>query len=604
MKPYILLTLIVLAVIIPFSSRAVFMDEHIFLQIARNAQHNWLFPNDTPGMFFGMPMANFAAHTHPPVGEYYLALIYSVLGRFSEVPFRLLFSVFSIATVLAFYHLARRFTDEPFYVAALFALSPAFFVMAPTLMMDLPMLAFLLAGIALYFSYLEGHKAALAWAAVCFVLSAGTGYTALVPMGCLFLQMLAARRPRKELLAVAAAPAVLVVWQLLMTVHFGALPMVQTVQFYGAKAPLLRNIAATLSFVGAVTLFPWTALTLSKRPRKPVFAAFMVIAMAFAIAVAPPTLWMRAWYVVLAGSGLTVLAAFARAAQKIIKDGKNSGEAFLIIWVPATLLFFIVVADMINARYILLSLPALYLILLRHGTARQLMLTLIPTTILSLSIAYADFTFVNSYRNWAQEIVIPLQQQGFRFWGGAESGLRFYLEQDGIPTLSSTDLRPSGTDLIVQHDLFRYGLSADVGTMLTVLKRFTLTSSFPIRTFNKEAGAGFHDSNIGVVPFSLSLAPFDQVDIAQMNPLVTQLPQVGVPAEDVPAWSPEGPIIKQNVDRREFKVKIPANSKLEYEVVGQGHAETTADGIILHRDLPGTIVWRNMRIVPAVWPKF
>ena len=112
MKRYLLLTAVVLAAVIPFSSRAVFLDEHIFLQIAQSAQTHWLFPQDTPGMFFGTRIENFAAHTHPPVGEYYLALIYRLLGGFNEVSFRILFSVFAIVAVLAFYRLAVRFTAE------------------------------------------------------------------------------------------------------------------------------------------------------------------------------------------------------------------------------------------------------------------------------------------------------------------------------------------------------------------------------------------------------------------------------------------------------------------------------------------------------------
>src|SRR5438132_1170265 len=112
MKAYLVLAVVVLAGVIPFASRAVFMDEHIFLQIAKSAQTHWLFPQETPGMFFGLPKANFADHTHPPVGEYYLALIYAALGQFREVPFRILFSVFSIVAVFAFYRLAERFTEQ------------------------------------------------------------------------------------------------------------------------------------------------------------------------------------------------------------------------------------------------------------------------------------------------------------------------------------------------------------------------------------------------------------------------------------------------------------------------------------------------------------
>src|SRR5262245_6587765 len=228
MKRYVLLACVVLAGIIPFSNRAVFMDEHIFLQIAKSAQTHWFFPQDTAGMFFGTPVANFAAHTHPPVGEYYLAFIYGLLGGFNEVSFRILFSVFALIAVFAFYRLALRFTLEPLYVSLLFAVTPAFFVYMPTLMMDVPMLAFLLSGFALYFEYLRGRRRALMLAAACFTLSVGTGYTALVPLTCFFIGLLMAGRPLKELLSVAAAPAVLALWLLAMTIHFGAFPLTQT----------------------------------------------------------------------------------------------------------------------------------------------------------------------------------------------------------------------------------------------------------------------------------------------------------------------------------------------------------------------------------------
>src|ERR1700722_12056340 len=257
MKNYLILAVIVLCEIAPFSSRAVYMDEHIFLHLAESAQHHWLFPSDTPGMFFGIPVRNFAAHTHPPVGEYFLAMLYLTVGKFSEIPFRLAFSVFSMATVLAFYFLARRFTEEPFSVTLLFAVSPAFLVMSPTLMMDIPMLAFLLVGIALYFAHLEKRPYCLPAAAIAFILSAGTGYTALIPMACLFLLLLLGRRPWRELLTVAAAPIALAAWQIGMAVHFGALPLANTVGFYSHRLILysvLYNLAATLSFLGSVAI--------------------------------------------------------------------------------------------------------------------------------------------------------------------------------------------------------------------------------------------------------------------------------------------------------------------------------------------------------------
>ena len=40
--------------------------------------------------------------------------------------------------------------------------------------------------------------------------------------------------------------------------------------------------------------------------------------------------------------------------------------------------------------------------------------------------------------------------------------------------------------------------------------------------------------------------------------------------------SPNGVFLEQNVDVREFKLRNPANGKLEYELVGKGTGETVS----------------------------
>jgi hypothetical protein len=609
MKTYLLLAAVVLAGVIPFSSRAVFMDEHIFLQLAQSAQTHWLFPQETPGIFFGTPFANFAAHTHPPVGEYCLALIYALIGQFHEVPFRILFSIFAIVAVLAFYRLAERFTEQPLHVTVLFALTPAFFVYTPTLMMDIPMLAFLLGGFALYFEHVQGRRGALAASSVCFLLSVGTGYTALVPLACFFICLLAARRPWKELLSVAAAPAALAIWQLALTVHFGSFPLSQTLKFYasqgstpqnalagtsfgGIRATLLAHIGsirhnalATLTFLGGVVVFPWAAIG------KRISPILMLLTIA---AIYGP--WEAhayfIWAAVLVFSGIALLALFAAAAKRIVASGVNNGEALLLLWVPATLLFFIVVADMINARYILLAVPALYLVIFRDTSRSRLISILIPTAILSVTLAYADFSFVNANRDWVENAVPPLQNQGFRLWGAAESGLRFYLERQGLVSLTVDSTSPAPTDLIVRHAgvpglPFRYSLSNRLEPLLTVIKTFTFNGPFPIRTFNAASHAGFHDSRLGLTPFAFSRAPFDIIEIAE----VCALPGA--------VYSPKGPILKQTEAEREFQMKIPSNSKIEYEVQGgDGIVAVTDHGFRLMKGSSPVIVWRNFDFVP------
>lgn len=581
MKQYLLLAAVVLAGIVPFSSRAVFMDEHIYIQIARNAQTNWLFPQDTPKLFFGNRWPNFADHTHPPVGEYYLAFLYSIFGEFREIPFRLLFSIFPIAAVFAFYQLAKRFAAHPLLVSVLFAVSPAFFVYSPTLMMDVPMLAFLLVGFALYFGYAQGQRKLLPLVSLSFILAVGTGYTALVPLACFGLGLIAARRPLKELVAVAAVPAALALWAGAITIHFGNFPLTRVVEYYVSQGSILRNTLATVSFLGAAVMCPWSV----EGGKRLLVLTSIAIASALTLFASWPSVGYRFWFIFLAASGLAMLARFAAAARLLIASGTNTGEGFLLLWAPATLVFFIMVADMINVRYILLSVPPLLLMLFRESSRPRLILTVVATAAVSLTLAYADFTFVNSYRRWVDKTVPSLQQQGFRVWSGAESGLRFYLEQRDMSSLATKDDGPAPGDLIVRHALYQYSLSLE--PVMTILKTFRLESSFPVRTYNAVAAAGFHDSNIGLVPFVFSRAPFDTIEVAQVNPLSGAV------------WSPTGPVLKQTEAEREFPMKIPSNTKIEYDLDGgDGVVAVTSRGLRLIKGPSPVIVWRNFRIVP------
>ena len=497
--PHLILTLVVLAGIVPFSSRAIYIDEHIFLLLAESALENPLFPNDVPALAFGVRYDDWASHTHPPVGEYYLALLTWLLPGFSEVGYRLLFAVFPITAVIAFYRIAQRFTTTPLVVSLLFAFSPAFFVMSPTIMMDVPMLAFLLAGFALFFDHRDGGTRRLVPAAACFTLAVGTGYTALVPIGCLFVWVLLTRPRMRELLAIALAPAALALWLLAMTVHFGRFPLLETLGFYAFQPhSTLANIAATLSFLGGVSLFPWSFWLLTDTTKRKWAAVTLLAVLAAGIltlSLAWPSETYRWWFVLLASSGIAMLVVVVRSAWTSVM--RKDGETLLMLgWISTTLVFFIAVGEMINARYVLLAMPPVYFLLFPRPDRSRAVVVGTLSLLLSIGIALADFRFVNSYRSWVTDQAVPLQEQGFRVWGAAEAGLRFYLEREGIETLAADDLEPVGGDLIVR-DMFGYGLAEELSALLIPVENSELTDDFPIRTFNSEASAGFHGQPFG-----------------------------------------------------------------------------------------------------------
>jgi len=599
--PHAILTALVICSVVPFAGRAVYLDEHIYLHVAETAlEKDWRFPQDTPWIFFGTRYQNLAAHTHPPLGEYVLAIMLKLFGGFDEVRFRLLWAVFPLAAALGFYRLARHFTANPLPIASLFAVCPAFFVLSPTLMMDIPMLAFLLWGLAFYLDSQQGRKIYLFPAALCFTVSAGIGYTALVPIGCLFLWAIARKRPVREFCSIALAPVVLAAWLGVMRSHFGELPAAGMVRYLASHLSFPANVIPTFSFLGGVSLFPWAFVALVDVPRKNILAVSSVLA-AFLMSFfhSWPTLYFRMWFVLLASSGIGLLITFVMKAARRESAACPPARAFLLLWFPATYLFFLLSAEMVNARYILLSLPPIFLIAFNRARRAAAVPAVAITMILSVLIAAGDYRFVNSYREWVKGTIDPLQRQGFPIWSATESGLRFYLEQRGIETLDNADMRPKGGDLIVRQASFSYGLSGELAPLLLPLSKVDLVDAYPVRTFVAAAGAGFHDSHFGLVPYTISRAPLDRLELMQVSPFVRSLPQVVPPDySSVPVWYPGGVLLKQVLPEMKFTVRVPKGARVDYELEGKGSIEISDGCITLRKTGDETAVWKNFRIIP------
>jgi 4-amino-4-deoxy-L-arabinose transferase-like glycosyltransferase len=587
---------LVLAGILPFAARAVYLDEPQFLHVANAAiSQDWRFPQDTPWVFFGKNYPTLAAQTHLPVVEYYIAALLKVFGHFDEVRFRLLFAVFPLIAIVAFYRLARRFTGNPLMVSCLFAASPAFFVLSPTLMMDIPMLAFLLMGIGLF---LDGRL----WvSSICFLLAAGTGYTVLVPLGCLFIWAVAGKRPIREWIAIASAPAALLVWLAIMTVHFGESPATELVRYYTTHFSFTQVLLPMFSFVGAVVVFPWVFWTwMAKRARVLVAGVSVASALLLTTVASWSSISHWLWFVVLASSGIALLIVFAMAGTRRRSSAAPEGYRFLLLWLPATLIFFLLFAEMMSARYLLLALPPLLLVVGSGISPKAGVFAVVLTMILSAALAVADYRFVNSYPDWVERNIVPLQQQGFLVWNAAESGLRFYLEKTGVQTLESADVRPKAGDLIVTQTSFSYGLPKNLAPLVVGILQENVQDNYPVRMFSREAGAGFHDSHFGRVPFVISRAALDRLEIVEVSPFVKELPQV-VPEDfsSVPLWFPGGVLLKQVVPEMRFRVRVPEGATVKYELEGKGTVELVPDGIVLKKESPGPIVWKNFRIVPG-----
>jgi hypothetical protein len=601
-RHYWWIAIFILGDIVLFSSRAVYLDEPFFISLAKTPRDYGFFFRDVQWIFFGSLYPVFGGGSHPPAVTYYLVALYSFLGKFQEIPFRLLYSVFALAAGFGFYGLAQRLCRYPLGVTLLFLASPAFFVMAPTLMMDVPMLGFFLLGLHFFFGDRPWKDAASAFL---FTLSVLSGYTAMIPLSCLFVAVIFTRQARSRFIVLAVAPSALVLWVIATTLYYGRSPLTPVVRYFVSVHSTAHNVLATPSFLGGVTMVPWLFLLLrpdtgKERPNTKVLMLISFVAAGFlSLCIDWRSAGYGLWFILLASSGVGLFLLFSKEVLRIARGEKNCMEVFLALWFPVTLLAFVVVAQFISARYLLLALPPLYLLLFRDSAAKRIAVTGVATMAVSLLVATADYRFVNSYPAWVSATIDPLRRQGFEVLGASESGLRFYLEQRGIPPLATADLTPKGGDLIVRHSTqFRYDLAESVEEMLTVLKTWQLNDGFPVRTFCLEAGAGFHGSSLGLVPYIFSRVPYDRLEIAEVSPFVERLPLVGAQGRPVPQGSSEGPILIQKEPVLSFPIKLPLQSRIDYDVDGPGSVEVEDGYVKLRMNSEEPIVWKNFRIVP------
>jgi hypothetical protein len=342
-----------------------------------------------------------------------------------------------------------------------------------------------------------------------------------------------------------------------------------------------------------VSVFPWLLFLLSGRESRQTHFRVAALSVVSAVLLSCFIGWITyrygIWYIFLASAGVYLILMFARQFPALFRT-PDVFERFVAVGFPAVVLFYVAVGEFISARYLLLAVPWLFLALFRNTGRMKLATLVVATLALSVAVAIADYRFVATYRDWVNANLQSIQPEGFSVWNSGESGLRFYLEERGVPSLSYDDPRPKAGDLVVRQKMFRYSLPSSMETMFVILKTWELTDGFPLRTFNQEAQAGFHGSGFGVVPFAVSRRPYDVLQIVQITPLAQTNPAA--------VWSSDGPFLTQNTPDLLVPMKLPPHARVEYEQEGQGSVEIRDGFVVLKKNQDDSITWRNFRIVP------
>lgn len=509
-RSLLVVLLFTLALRCAFLKQAIQGDDVYYIAGAQHALIDPLHPHHVR-YAFGGEMVDMRGHPHPPLNTWILAGLIALFGDVYEVWFHAVYTVFSLLVVGAVWWIARRFRGPPMLSALLVAVTPTFVISGSSFEADLPLLAFLMCGVAFF---VRGGRWMTA-SAVALVLAGMTGYQTLLitPILALYLWFHANRRWRNWL--VAAVPVLTIAaWQGYERITSGKLPLAVLHGYtsqYGFEGVVVKvRSALALTVHAGWIVFPVLAAFAFLPRRKAVLGAIVAISACLAVLDYHPLFWASF------GIGLMVVVRCVALLRSLDAD-----ERFLAAWMVVFFGGALVGAYAGAERYLLPIAAPLAILAGRFfaGRRRWLVVGFSCQCVVSLALALVNYQHWDAYR----EFVARHRQdiQSHRTWVAAEWGLRFYAESEGaLPLLNATRVDPD--DRVLSS-----ALAGPARDNLVTIAEQDVVPTLPLRLIGLHTRSGFSTAGFGLREFDVSTEPLDIVREQKMlarEPTVSWLP--------------------------------------------------------------------------------
>jgi Dolichyl-phosphate-mannose-protein mannosyltransferase len=459
---------IVLALRLPFLHQAIQGDDLYYLYGADHAKY--LFQGDVVDM---------RGHSHPPGNSWILGALLWAFHDVREVPFHLVYSMFSIIAALAMFSLARRFSEKPFLATLLFIAVPAFVVNGNSLEADLPFLALWMLAVAWFVKGVEeDSRLALIGSAVAAAVAALDAYQAifLVPILVFYLW----RKGSRNVLAwcvIFAAPVAIGVWQISGRVSGGAMPVAVLwgyMQKYGLQVLAQKGKNAAALIVHSA----WIISPLLIRGNRFHWALGAIAAAGGAFYDPNPMFWASL------GLGVVVLSSCFR---------RGFLEAWILIFFACALAVFFAG----SARYLLPIAAPLAILAANRCSTRMIGVAFLVQMTLSVGLTIVNYETWDAYRQFAMPLAPEAAQT--RVWVDHDWGLRYYLESEGALAIPRDQTFAAG-DVVVSRSAR--------GQLISSLN---IRPWIPLRLFSVNEKSAYSTATGGLWPFEVSNAPVDRV---------------------------------------------------------------------------------------------
>ncbi len=528
--------ILTLVALLPFANKAFHIDDTAIIYSAREiliSPLSWL--SDASINWFGTPQP--LRHIiHPPLVPYYTALIIKTIGE-GEYGMHLSFLIFPVIAVISLYLLGKRFTDEQApLIVLLFVFTPAFLTSATNIMEDIPLLALFLASLSCFIYGLDKNdKLFLILAGILMGLTSLIKYTGLIlPLLALFYLLLKKRNPSRIFFSIMPFFIIFGLWCLYNLIYFHGLHIweLALLYYHPGLTNFLTTTIGTLIYMGGMTICPLLFLALLQK-RKDWFLYFVTVWASLLLFIrlsagSKYTSSRMAISVFFISLSLLILQKMAGSLKKEKADD-YSDNVFLFMWFIMVFCYNIFIQTWFAApRYVLMLIPPLVLLLMKNGwfsfwikkkKAFYIFIYagIILNFILSVLVAYADYIYADSYRDFAKTYAKHVKEDGTKTWFRGHWGFQYYMEREGFTYLGLND-KPQKGDMIIlpficNHELLPESLKK--GLEYKGITRYGM--AYPFRIVSLDGSINSFYYRIGTIPYGISSEPFETFEAWQVK---------------------------------------------------------------------------------------
>jgi 4-amino-4-deoxy-L-arabinose transferase-like glycosyltransferase len=524
----LLLGLLTLLCLLPFSGKAFHIDDPLFLWAAQQITKHPFNPYGFKVVWYTTQMSMAEVTKNPPLGAYFAALVGWMAG-WSERAMHVGFLLPAVTLIIGTYHLARRFTQSPWIAAAATLLTPGFIVSSTSIMCDTMMLALWVVAILFWIKGLEPFKPGYLLASALLMSACPlTKYFGMTLVPLLFVYSLVRLRRFGSWIFFLLIPiGVLAGYQMWTHSLYGRGLLSDAASYASGRRDdeqltLFTKAAVGLSFLGGCAFagFVFAPILWSRRQVLAGSALSLLAGLLIgrgaihlqAISFHDPGLFKVAQLVVFIAAGISVLAL----AVTDLWNRRDAESLLLVFWVLGTFIFAAFLNWTINARSVLPVIPAAGILLARRLDSRSLpslarypWLLIVPLAIsgiLSLAVASSDTELADSARNAADFIYRQSPAATAKTFFEGHWGFQYYMQSHGVQPVDLHGFRfdPGLMIVIPENNTNIFGLPPGLSVSQQVIE---VKTNLWMSTMRQEVGAGFYTSGWGPLPFAFGVVP-------------------------------------------------------------------------------------------------